>query len=63
MTRHIVRIRRPWLRVPLWSVWFPVPACRIILAALVSYPHRLVAVDFWRFMAAAYIVGIDGVEA
>ena len=61
MTRYIVRLRPWWLRVPLWSVWFAVPAVGILITAIVSYPHRLLVADFWRAMVAAYFLGIDGV--
>ena len=61
MTRHIIRIRPWWLRVPLWSLWFPLAAAGAVLTALTHYPHRLFVADFWATMGAVYTIGIDGI--
>lgn len=60
MSAYIIRLRPWWLRVPLWSAWFPFAAGGVILKALGSYPHRLFVGAFWRTMLAAYFFGIDG---
>jgi len=62
MSRYIIRLRPWWLRVPLWSVWYIVPAAGFILTALWSSPPRLLMLDFWAMLGAVYLIGIDGLQ-
>lgn len=63
VTRRIVALRSPALRVPLWSLWFPLVLANAVLAVLVVAPERLIVPAFWRTALAAYLLGIDGVGA
>jgi hypothetical protein len=61
MTARLVRIRAWWLRVPLWSVWFPLVALpHHLLVAALCYPWRLFKSAFWRAAWGAYMMGIEG---
>lgn len=62
ITRLIVEIKDPVIRVPLWSLWFPVVFIAFVVRAL-FHPQgrgRLLKAECWSFIAAIYISGIDG---
>jgi hypothetical protein len=66
LTGAIVHIKADWLRVPIWSLWFPLYLLPdFIIYSLVRKEGRarMVQAECWRFMFAVYISGIDGWDA
>lgn len=63
MTSFIVRLRSPWLRVPLWSLWFPFALLdNAVETARNVGPLRLLRAEFWALSLGVFIVGIEGVR-
>lgn len=63
LTLAIVTIKQDWLRVPIWSLWFPLYIIPDFILYSLASPlgrSRLLHPDCWRFMFAMYISGIDG---
>lgn len=63
MTALIVRLRSPWLRVPLWSLWFPFALLDVAVDAVRCDGFgRLLRTEFWRMAVDVFVVGIDGLD-
>jgi hypothetical protein len=63
ITRRIVEIKDPMIRVPLWSIWFFVVFVKqIVCCALSMEAHRLLVSDFWETAMRIYILGIEGCD-
>lgn len=61
MTRAIINLRNPALRVPCWSLWFPIAlASNIARTVLSGNADRLACASFWRLQVAVFVIGIDG---
>lgn len=63
LTSSIVSIEADWIRVPLWSLYFPlVLVPDFVLRALLCAEgrKRLLKAQCWHFMGAMYLIGIDG---
>lgn len=63
LTRRIVEIKADWLRVPLWSLYFPlylIPDFIISALCCATGRARIVQAECWQNMLAIYISGIDG---
>jgi hypothetical protein len=65
MTAYLVRIRADWIRVPLWSLWWPLVLVPDFIRWMVwnGYWRRLLEAGCWDNMIAYYFIGIDGVFA
>lgn len=62
MTRFIVRLRSPWLRVPLWSLWFPFALLDVAVDSVrENGVGRILRTEFWRLAVDVFVVGIDGI--
>lgn len=62
MTAVIIRIEADWLRVPLWSLWFPlflIPDFTLS-AIMAGAWRRLLQAECWSNMFTMYIIGLDG---
>lgn len=60
-SHHISRIKNAALRVPLWSLWYPVSLARcVVTAVLAGEGRRLLTAAFWHVAAGAFVLGIDG---
>lgn len=63
MTAWLIRIRRDWLRVPLWSLWFPLvllPDFTIRALACKEGRARIVQAECWHNVFTMYLIGLDG---
>jgi hypothetical protein len=61
MSAYVVRLKSPLLRVPLWSLLWPLRVFGCVVNAITSgNAHRLLAPRFWTFQLDMLVVGIDG---
>jgi hypothetical protein len=62
MTAYIIRIRADWLRVPLWSLWWPLVLVPDFTRWMVwhGYTARLFQAGCWDNMIAYYLIGLEG---
>lgn len=63
ITRHIVSIRHPALRIPLWSWWWPfaVLDCAVNTIAA-GHWRRLFLREWWALQMVILEIGIMGVR-
>lgn len=64
MTAAIIRIRNPAIRVPIWSLWFPVLLAELTVRFLFTSRGlgRLTTAGYWHTAGAIYLIGLDGWE-
>lgn len=63
ITRRVVRIKADWLRVPVWSLWFPFALADMLVTYIAAGAwRRIFRARFWHIAAAVFVAGIDGIE-
>jgi hypothetical protein len=62
ITAFIIRIRQPLVRVPLWSLWFPLFGLPHFLlhTLLAGHAKRMLHAGYWHTAFAIYQIGLDG---
>lgn len=61
MSAYIIRIKADWLRVPLWSLWFPLTLPHFVFCGLRAGAwRRLLQAECWSNVFAMYLIGLDG---
>ena len=62
MTKRLISVEAAWLRVPMWSLWYPL----CVLPGFVFFMlrrgawRRLLQAECWENMGAMYLIGLDG---
>lgn len=60
MLSVVVRLRSPWLRVPLVSLLFPLEFVKNFLRTLARSPSRVLQASYYDLPFALYCAALDG---
>ncbi len=58
---RVMRIERDWIRVPIWSIVYPLTMIDFVVDSIAAGQwRRLFQAECWRNLFAFYLVGLDG---